>query len=110
MLWIETAVAEGLIDLPVIQCHSINPIGQKRIGEVLKRIRGRVNDHQVQLGESYRVFYNEGNSNNKLIHIRAIVDDKYFVYRYWVNPRKGWVYKLESVYWLQAAAKYMTKI
>lgn len=45
-----------------------------------------------QVGDIYRCFYGKGNRNNKLIHIRAVVDGEYVVYRYWWQVR--WNYRL----------------
>ena len=44
------------------------------------------------VGDSFRMDYGQGNRANKLIHVRAIVDGEYIVYRY----RRGfeWVYKM----------------
>lgn len=49
-------------------------------------------------GASLRLSYGEGNPNNKLIHIRAIVDDEWVVFRRW-SHRRGWVYVVEWAYW-----------
>jgi hypothetical protein len=49
-------------------------------------------------GATIRWFWGEGNPNNKLVHIRAIVDDEWVVYRWW-SRRKGWRYKIEWAYW-----------
>lgn len=52
----------------------------------------------VRPGATLRLFWNERNPNNKRIHIRAIVDDEYVVYRQW-SRRKGWLYRIEWYYW-----------
>lgn len=44
------------------------------------------------VGESFRVNYGKEHRGNRLIHIRAIVDDEYIVYRYWKNGY--WVYMM----------------
>lgn len=36
----------------------------------------------------------------KKIHIRAIVDDDYVVYRFW-NIGHGWVYRMMNLYYFQ---------
>lgn len=45
-----------------------------------------------QVGDSYRIDYGKGHFYNKLIHIRAIVDGEYIVYRY--RRHFEWIYKL----------------
>jgi len=34
-------------------------------------------------GEKWKLYFNENNINNKLIHIRGIIDDVYIVTRSW---------------------------
>lgn len=53
-----------------------------------------MNETLPQVGEIYRCYYGKGNRNNKLIHIRAVVDEEYIVYRYWRNVR--WNYRMED--------------
>lgn len=46
-----------------------------------------------------KIFYGEGNPNNLLIHIRAIVDEDRVVYYY--ETRKGGIYyEIKSLYWI----------
>jgi hypothetical protein len=40
-------------------------------------------DEMLQPGQRIKVFYHEGNINNEIRHIRAIVDKEYIVYRVW---------------------------
>lgn len=42
--------------------------------------------------------YSDGNSNNKRMHIRAVVDDDYIVYRVWSKRNNDWAYHVEWVY------------
>ena len=46
-------------------------------------------------GKKYRLFYNEGNRNNKLMHIITIVDDEYFVWKEWWRKKQRWLYHVE---------------
>lgn len=55
-----------------------------------------------QVGESYRIDYGKGNAANKLIHIRAVVDGTYIVYRYW---RSKWVYKMTDPTFFEVLAE-----
>ena len=51
----------------------------------------------LQPGKTLRLFYNAKNVNNRLMHVRAVVDDSQIVYRVWSHKR-GWVYQIESRY------------
>ena len=53
--------------------------------------------HTPQVGDTFRVFYREGNPNNKVFHVRAIVAEEYVVIRWWSYRKKNWIYKLEWV-------------
>ena len=55
-------------------------------------------EDMLQPGKSVRVFYNENNPNNKIKHIRAIVDGEYIVFRVWGENKKQWFYCIEWVY------------
>jgi hypothetical protein len=57
----------------------------------------RTLDEMLQPGQKIRVFYGEGNINNEIRHIRAIVDDDFIVYRVW-SKRKGWMYRISHKY------------
>lgn len=51
----------------------------------------RHNDLVVKVGDSYQIFYCRGNLNNRRIHIRGVVDDR-FVVRRWGRHQQGWLY------------------
>lgn len=55
------------------------------------------------VGDRYRIDYGKGNFANKLIHIRAIVDNEYVVYRYWRHLE--WIYKLEDTTFFEVGAE-----
>lgn len=44
-----------------------------------------------------RLFINAGNPNNKTMHIRAIVDGEYVVYRVWSETKQNYAYALTDV-------------
>ena len=48
-------------------------------------------------GNKIRIYYNEGNPNNRLIHIRAIVDEAYIVFCVWSRRRGYYMYQVESM-------------
>jgi len=51
----------------------------------------------MEIGEKYKLFYNEGNPNNKIIYIRAIVDKEWVVYKERIgnSMSKTWQYHIE---------------
>lgn len=51
----------------------------------------------IQPGQSVRMNYGEGNLNNEVRHIRAIVDEEFVVYRVWFKHKRRWEYKVEWV-------------
>ncbi len=53
-------------------------------------------DSMLSPGQKIRVFYNEGNVNNEIRHIRTIVDDEYIFYRVWKKFR--WKYRAAHRY------------
>jgi len=52
---------------------------------------------KIKPGSKWRVFFSEGNMNNHLAHIRAIVDDEWVVWRKWVGGR--WFYKVDYIHY-----------
>jgi hypothetical protein len=56
----------------------------------------RTLDEMLQPGQKIKEFYNEGNINNRTIHIRAIVDDVAIVFR--VYTKGIWNYHVNSRY------------
>ena len=59
---------------------------------------------KVKIGK-YRLFYNPGNRNNGILHVRAVVDGM-FVCRRWDGVR--WRYDVKSQYYFDINGKYMT--
>lgn len=53
----------------------------------------------IKKGKSFNVFYDEGNPNNKKIHIREVIDGEYIVYKQWVKRKKKWDYYVEHFYY-----------
>jgi len=49
-------------------------------------------------GARLRLDYGAGNPSNELRHIRAIVDDKYVVYKVWRPGHRRWEYQVAHVY------------
>lgn len=63
-------------------------------------------------GESYRIFFSECNVNNKLIHIRAIIDDNQVVFRRWSYTKRRWIYLIQDMIWFDMLANdgFMKKV
>ena len=51
----------------------------------------------LTVGKSFKIHYGEGNINNRVIHIRAIVDDDKVVFRWWSKGRQSWIYEVEHL-------------
>lgn len=49
----------------------------------------------LEVGQTWRVDFGEGNPNNQTIHIRAVVDDAYVVFRAWSKRKQRWMYAVE---------------
>lgn len=57
-------------------------------------------------GDSVRFFYSEGNPNNRLIHIRSIVDGEWIVFRVWSRRKRMWRYQVEHWYYFEVSREY----
>lgn len=55
-------------------------------------------------GSRVRVFYSEGNVNNCIRHIRAVVDDQ-VVFRVWSVRKQTWRYHVEPLSWMSSTWK-----
>lgn len=58
-------------------------------------------DKMLKVGNKIKVFYNKGNRNNRLYHVRAIMDDEYVVVKTWVRHKKRWAYSVLDLYWFE---------
>ncbi len=63
-----------------------------------------------EVGKKYRIFYGEGNRNNKVVHIRAIIDNDYFVFRQWFYSKRRWEYFIEHYCFFECNAEYIKEI
>lgn len=57
-------------------------------------------------GDKIRLFFGEGNSNNCILHIRAVVDRSHIVFKQWSRFKKRWNYQVESISWFDAHKEY----
>ena len=55
---------------------------------------------ELRVGDKVRLYYGEGNPNNRLYHVRAIVDGMY-VLRHWGYRKRQWIYTVESPLYFQ---------
>ena len=62
----------------------------------------------IKVGTKLKLFFNKDNVNNKLMHIQAIVDDDYIVYKYY-NKSKGWKYVIEHRFWFESHKNFLTE-
>ena len=51
----------------------------------------------IKPGNSIQIYFNENNPNNRLIHIRAIVDERYVVFRTWSKHKQDWMYEIHPI-------------
>jgi hypothetical protein len=58
-----------------------------------------------KIGQQYNFFWNDGNPNNKILHLRGIVDSDVYVFCYWRKSKKYWNYKIESAGFLSMLIK-----
>ena len=65
--------------------------------------------HGIKPGSTYRLYYGANNRNNKLIHVRAIVDGDQIVCRTWSKGKKRWNYYVEDAIYFDVAKEYLTK-
>jgi hypothetical protein len=59
----------------------------------------------LEIGKSYKLFFGEGNINNKIIHVLAIVDDDMVVYKWYGFRKTRWFYIVDSKYLLELYEK-----
>ena len=53
-----------------------------------------------KVGDKLRIYFDENNRNNRLLHVLAIVDDRVMV-KYWKKHKHGWIYDIEPVLYLR---------
>ncbi len=59
-----------------------------------------------EIGKNYHLFFSEGNPDNTFIHIRAIVDEDWIVFKQW-SQRKGlWHYDIKPGIWFKLLANH----
>lgn len=52
-------------------------------------------------GVSLKIDYGPNNINNETIHIRAVVDEKFVVFRRWNKRKQQWNYAVEHMLYFQ---------
>ena len=55
----------------------------------------------IKIGKSYRLYFNPGNINNGVLHVRAIVDGAWVVVRQWARRKGRWIYRVEHLGFLE---------
>lgn len=52
----------------------------------------------VNKNHCLKLFYGKDNPNNKIIHVRGVVDNDKVVFCYWLKHKQYWFYKVEDMY------------
>jgi hypothetical protein len=55
--------------------------------------------------QTWRISFDAGHLLNETIHIRAVVDEEYIVYRSWSKRKKHWVYRVDHAYMFELHQK-----
>jgi hypothetical protein len=58
-----------------------------------------------QEGDCGSGYYGEGNINNKVIHVRSIVDGNQIVFKTWFKHKKMWSYQINHLYYFEFLIK-----
>jgi len=61
-------------------------------------------------GLKIRLRFEDGNINNKLMHIRAIIDGSVIVYCTWSKRHQNWRYEIENPYFFLYNLEYLTVV
>lgn len=59
----------------------------------------------LKIGYQYNFFWNDGNPNNRIMHLRGIVDSDVYIFCQWRKSKKYWSYKVESAGFLEMLIK-----
>jgi len=62
----------------------------------------------LKVGDKLRFFYQEGNINNCLYHVRGIVDETCIVVRWWAKNKKRWEYKVMERHFIDISREHVT--
>jgi len=72
------------------------------------RIRGiKMDLSNLQVGDKLRYFYNEGNRNNCLKHVRGYVDE-HLILRSWSKRWQTWMYEVKPIWEIEMSAENIT--
>ena len=62
---------------------------------------------ELIIRQEYRLIYSATSPNNRLLSIRAIIDDDIVVYRWWSRPKKRWIYEVKTLKWFETREKLL---
>jgi hypothetical protein len=62
----------------------------------------------LEVGRRLRLFFNAGNINNRLLHVRAVVDGDWYVLRWWSERMQRWIYQVEPIEYFEVSAEHLT--
>lgn len=66
-----------------------------------------INLDEIQKDKIIKIFYNKNNINNKILHIRNIVDIDYIVFKSYSKTKKRWIYNIEHISYFEINKQYM---
>jgi len=64
----------------------------------------------LKVGKKYKIYWGKSNINNAVIHVRALVDHEYVVYKKWLKHKQRWVYAVEHIGWFEYIKDKVTEI
>ena len=64
----------------------------------------------VQVGDTLRFTFGINNVNNRVVHIRAIVDDEQVVLRQWSMQKQRWIYQVEDMVYFETTKEHWVKL
>lgn len=51
----------------------------------------------IEAGQTWSIFFNDDNQNNRTIEVRAVVDEWFVVFRSWSERKQEWQYQISHV-------------
>jgi len=64
----------------------------------------------IKIGDKYKIFFDENNVNNEIIHIVGIIDNDMIVYKHYGEHKKRWFYKIEHKAYFKLLNEFMSKL
>ena len=61
----------------------------------------------LRVGDKIKLNYGDKNINNCILHIRAIVDNDYIVFKKWNSNKQRWDYGVENIIFFEKREEYI---